>query len=107
MDTHGTAAVGYDRLPPAGVALSGEPSLYLPPYTVRFGRFMGSGVRVEDDAVVRHSEPEVLTVGTPSMRPSALVGGSGGRRAGACARAQLWAEAAAAIPYPSLVMKLQ
>jgi len=72
MDTHGTAAVGYDRLPAAGVALTVESGLYLPPDTVRFGRFTGSGVRVEDDVVVGHQSP---------------AGGAVGRRARGCARA--------------------
>jgi Xaa-Pro aminopeptidase len=66
MDTHDTAAVGYDRPLRAGVALTVEPGLYLPPDTVRFGRFAGIGVRVEDDVVVCDSVPEVLSADVPA-----------------------------------------
>ena len=66
LDTHDTAAVGYDRPLRPGVALTVEPGLYLPQDNVRFGRFAGIGVRIEDDVVVGEAGPEVLTADVPA-----------------------------------------
>ena len=65
LDTHDTAAIGYDRPLRPGVALTVEPGLYLPPDKVRFSKFAGIGVRIEDDVVVGESGPEVLTADVP------------------------------------------
>ena len=66
MDTHDTAAVGYDRPLRPGVALTVEPGLYLPPDKVRFGKFAGIGIRIEDDVVICKAGPEVLTADMPA-----------------------------------------
>ncbi len=76
MDTHDTAAVGYDRTLRPGVALTIEPGLYLAPDDERFGRFAGIGVRIEDDVVVGNVEPAVLSAGVPAdpLEMEGLVG---------------------------------
>ncbi|KAK9822676.1 hypothetical protein WJX81_007251 [Elliptochloris bilobata] len=66
LDTHDTAAVGYDRPLRPGVTLTVEPGLYLPPDSIRFGRFAGIGVRIEDDVVVSQAGPEVLSASVPA-----------------------------------------
>ena len=65
LDTHDTAAIGYDRPLRPGVALTMEPGLYLPPDKVRFSTFAGIGIRIEDDVVVGEAGPEVLTADVP------------------------------------------
>ena len=65
LDTHDTAAIGYDRPLRPGVALTVEPGLYLPPDKVRFSKFAGIGVRIEADVVVGEAGPQVLTADVP------------------------------------------
>lgn len=48
-----------------GVALTVEPGLYLPPDKVRYSKFAGIGIRIEDDVVVGEAGPEVLTAEVP------------------------------------------
>ena len=66
LDTHDTAAVGYDRPLRPGVAMTVEPGLYLPPDNVRFGKYAGIGIRIEDDVLVSEDGPEVLTADVPA-----------------------------------------
>ena len=65
LDTHDTAAIGYDRPLRPGVALTVEPGLYLPPDKVRFNKLAGIGIRIEDDVVVGEAGPEILTADVP------------------------------------------
>eukprot|EP00884_Botryococcus_braunii_P006302 jgi/Botrbrau1/15673/Bobra.4_1s0054.1 len=64
LDTHDTSSIGHVRQLQAGVVMTIEPGLYIPPDS-RFGRYAGIGIRIEDDIAVTQGDPEVLSGDLP------------------------------------------
>jgi Xaa-Pro aminopeptidase len=70
MDVHdvGEYKVGEEwRLLEPGMVMTVEPGIYIAPGTKGVAKqWQGIGIRIEDDVVVTHDDPEVLTHGAPT-----------------------------------------
>ncbi len=69
LDTHDVGRYRNDddkpRLLEPGMVVTVEPGLYVQPDLTCDERFLGIGVRIEDDVLVTSNEPDVLTRGIP------------------------------------------
>jgi Xaa-Pro aminopeptidase len=65
MDVHDTPSVPKTKRFSPGFVITVEPGLYIPYSDDVPERFRGIGIRIEDDVLITHKDPEILTRSAP------------------------------------------
>ncbi|KAL7750146.1 aminopeptidase [Sorochytrium milnesiophthora] len=65
MDVHDTPAISRSRKLRAGMVVTIEPGVYVPPLSSMPQKYHHIGIRIEDDVVVGETVPTVLTASAP------------------------------------------
>jgi len=65
MDVHDTCKVPKTKRFAPGFVITVEPGLYIPYADDVPERFQGIGIRIEDDVLITHKDPEILTRSAP------------------------------------------